>query len=106
MSNLKQKYPDNFCDAEHQYTWPPGWDKLVNELIENVISVCKDVKVLQIKEKFAGLRFYYGNGNEEVSKLVAEAENKSSTMCQGCGELGKIDDSKFWLAVVCDKCKK
>jgi ribosomal protein L37AE/L43A len=42
---------------------------------------------------------------ESIRKLVAEAEAKSSTICQGCGQPAEMrNDGGYWR-VLCDPCE-
>ncbi len=62
-------------------------------------------EVVQVKEKFAGLRFYSSGGNNKISELIDEAELKSEGICEGCGAPGKIRSSG-WMRTLCDECEK
>lgn len=83
--------PGNFSIAQ-------GWVPLVRELVEKLDEVAPDRWTpIQIKEKFAGLRFYlavdaeglaYEDANdlhERVRELVDEAERRSFRLCEWCG---------------------
>lgn len=58
----------------------------------------------QVKEKFATLRLYIGWGNEEMHRIIEEAERKSETTCESCGAPGKIR-GKGWIYNACDNCE-
>lgn len=104
MHFLKEKYPEFFkkgCEISTQ----PGWDSLLDELLANIREQKVEITVLQIKEKFARLRFYYSGGNEKVSEMVRHASGKSAEICEVCGEPGKICESrKGWYNTLCPKC--
>ena len=55
----------------------------------------------QVKEKFGGLRFYHVNGDEFVSGAVALAEKMSYTICEECGQPGKLRNTT-WMRTLCD----
>lgn len=57
-------------------------------------------EIVQIKEKFGTLRFYYHGGNERVEALVDFAEAMSGVTCEECGAPGKIDDIG-WIKTHC-----
>lgn len=57
----------------------------------------------QVKEKFSGLRFYMTNYNEEIEKLISEAEELSYRTCEHCGVPGK-QRSGGWIKTLCDDC--
>lgn len=104
-----------FPENNYQYGWPKGWDQLVCQLIENIVSISSnEIKVLQIKEKFGGLRFYYTTlrdgdliscGKKEIKDLVDAAENKSYSVCQDCGLEGSQCSNQGWIFTLCEKCK-
>jgi len=94
MSLLNQDIYDWGNDVE------PGW----KHLVEPLVSECKKrgVKIAQVKEKFGTLRFYtYGHEDEELSKLIREAEKKSAVTCEFCGKPGTLDDSGGWWKTTC-----
>ena len=86
---------------------PLGWYDLVGGLCEKLAPIVPDdFQVDQVKEKFGGLRFYYSNGNEEVDKLVREAEDKSYEICQDTGGPGKLRNDLNWMRTLCDELYK
>jgi hypothetical protein len=85
-----------------------GWFELVKELVINIAKLDVDhkVKVFQVKEKFGTLRFYIDGGNDKINELISIAEHKSERICEVCGDDGYIDNSKYWVVALCDKCKE
>jgi len=77
-----------------------GWESLYAPLIAR----CKaeGVGVLQIKEKFGGLRFYVMDGSEELHAAIKEAEAKSLTICEQCGSPGELRKGG-WRKTLCDQ---
>ncbi len=63
---------------------------------------CKQVIVIQVKEKFGGLRFYYVGGNEYIHGLVRMAEVWAANSCEVCGDLGSRRGTS-WLTTLCNK---
>lgn len=63
------------------------------------------INVVQVKEKFGGLRFYIDGGIKGCQKLVNEYESKSYTICEVCGKEGKVRTGK-WIKTLCDECYK
>lgn len=59
------------------------------------------VVVRQIKEKFGGLRFYYDGGDDQVHGMVRMAEAWASTICEQCGQPGKLRGGG-WVQTLCD----
>lgn len=76
-----------------------GWKDLVQPLFE--LCDKHDVEVLQVKEKFGGLRFYVGGAPDEVYDAIRKAEDLSLTICMICGAPGKPRGGG-WILTLCD----
>lgn len=92
-----------------------GWEPIIRELAEKLEPICKseaekmideDKKLYgwprasQVKEKYAGLRFYMTSATEDMCKYIQEAEEKSEVTCETCGEPGEIR-GRGWLYTAC-----
>jgi len=77
-----------------------GWKPLYQPIIER----CKaeGVTVLQVKEKFGGLRFYVIGGDDDLYAAISEAESKSKTICEQCGAPGELRKTGWWKTL-CDQ---
>lgn len=94
----------------------PGWYKIVTDLLDKINEYNKEddlVSILQIKEKFGGLRVYtYFSNNvsdlikEEIQDLIDEASKKASTTCDICGCSGAMLSTKQWMRTTCEKHNK
>lgn len=82
-----------------------GWEKLLAKLYDDLVLLGWDTVLLQHKEKFGGLRFYIGNGNDEIFNRINEAEAESLKTCQWCGKPGHPRDGG-WILTLCDECAK
>ena len=82
-----------------------GWMPLVIALDEELSTHCPDYVIEQIKEKFGGLRYYTSGVDIETQELIANAEDKSYSICETCGEVGKLRKGG-WLKTACDKHSK
>ena len=83
-----------------------GWKDLVNELHQKVLEIDPDVKVVQVKEKFGGLRYYYESDlsrRKEIDALVNVYESKSYRTCEVCGAPGELRNDRLWLHTLCDE---
>lgn len=86
-----------------------GWVPLIESLIIDLIALGWNRKLDQVKEKFGSLRFYIDDSElsqatrEVVYQRIAEAEDRSCSVCETCGEPGKIHGS-YWLKTVCPGC--
>jgi len=77
-----------------------GWKPLIENLY---VAMPRRTKVLQVKEKFAGLRFYISSAPEWYHDLIAYYEDQSYKICEQCGESGKVRDDLGWILTLCDK---
>lgn len=88
-----------------------GWYDLIESLCENIIDYCimydcQMPDVLQIKEKFGGLRFYTNGTFREIDKMIEDAEDESFKICEECGANKniKMRNNNGWLKTLCDDC--
>jgi hypothetical protein len=85
-----------------------GWSKLIDPLEAEVERLGGTVQ--QIKEKFAGLRFYYYEGDyypgsdkswEALDQKVEDATRESYKTCEMCGSPGILMTTGSWLKTLC-----
>jgi hypothetical protein len=88
-----------------------GWFDIIKTLSEQIEPL--GAIALQVKEKFGGLRFYYGvsegNGDniEKIQEFIDKAEIESYKTCEQCGKEAKTDRSnRGWIVTVCENCRK
>ena len=108
---ILEKYPLLFPTAI-SFDVDDGWFNIINLLCHSIQThlnwqnrnepTVEQVTVLQLKEKFGGLRFYYGGGDEYVSGLVVMAEQFSEITCETCGDKGKLRGGS-WIKCLCDQ---
>jgi rubrerythrin len=94
---------------------PIGWRiAFGNQLADDVIALTKkynfenEYEVLQIKEKFGGLRWYAGHVPQEMyaehSDLIKKYEEMSYYICVICGRPAKAPQTMFDQPI-CDECR-
>jgi hypothetical protein len=81
-----------------------GWLPLLDDLFGKIIEADPEAKVLQVKEKFGGLRVYTSSAVGVVSEAAMQAEGKSYTICQDCGAPGREQTIRGWINTLCDDC--
>ncbi len=89
-----------------------GWYSLIWELCEDIETALKNdtaneatdfpFRVMQVKEKYGGLRFYTNWGTDEIFALIDTAEEKSTEICEICGKPGELNKSG-WLSTRCEE---
>lgn len=80
-----------------------GWYSLIKELIEDLIALGWDKKIIQVKEKFGGLRFYISSGSDEIYDRISKAENDSYEICERTGKPGKLRTDIGWYTTLCEE---
>ena len=94
-----------------------GWHPLIKELEEKLNAIDPDFELLQVKEKFGGLRYYVGmvsanhdadkaNAGEKLDQfhqLIALAEAASTHICEECGKPAETKSYSGWLKTLCDE---
>lgn len=90
-----------------------GWYDLIDNLcntiqtyISNNSETVKQINIVQVKEKFGGLRFYTNGGNDLIYGMIWFAEDLSYKICEVCGKKGKLIEQKNRIITLCSKCKK
>lgn len=67
-----------------------GWASLVNRVFDKLTTIKGTVKIIQVKEKYAGLRIYTDYQNKELSEIIHQVERQSFRMCETCGAAGLV----------------
>jgi len=91
----------------------PGWHQLIIDCDQELAAVDPEYTVLQIKEKFGTLRYYFATSDgmehhrKKMNEIVAVYESVSSYKCETCGEMGaKLHkNTRGWMKTVCESCK-
>jgi len=80
----------------------PGWSDIIYDLHKKLLEENPDYVIHQVKEKFAGLRYYIGKMTEQGHEYIREAEELSLQTCEECGRPGKLRTKNYWLRTLCD----
>ena len=138
---LVARFPRLFR-GQHPRVWsdlPQGWTELTGRLFADLDAMLDDdaakrFELVQIKEKFAGLRVYWSLGEEETLVLdilgsrstqrldkgpaeptalfdrirarVRQAGDEAATTCQRCGNGGASAGGSGWITTLCDSCRR
>jgi hypothetical protein len=76
----------------------PGWAPLIDAIYDRLPE---DAHVLQVKEKWGGLRFYV-DGTKELLDFIDEMEARSLEICEVCGQPGRPREGG-WVRTLCDE---
>ena len=103
------KKHNKILDSVHYLEVSDGWYKLIDRLCEAIQAIVdseslEQVKAVQVKEKFGGLRFYTAEYVEspEIQKLIEEAESASYVTCETCGSPASCEAPNGWYKTSCE----
>ena len=80
-----------------------GWNLIIKNLIQDLIKLGWNKEVIQVKEKFGGLRFYINEGTDEIHQRIGQAELESMKTCEITGRPGKLRTDIGWYRTLCDE---
>ena len=87
----------------------PGWKSMIWELLNKIQNFVdehpehRDLEVLQIKEKWGGLRVYMLYDIDEIEDLIEEYKDRSWHTCESCGSPGETSGINGWYQTLCEK---
>jgi hypothetical protein len=105
FADFKSEFPQMF-DNCHGFSFGEGWLDLVHKLTSDLQKLDPALKVLQVKEKFGGLRFYVGPASKLVHDRIELAEKESYQTCEVCGSKEAKVRTGGWLRTLCDAHEK
>lgn len=90
-----------------------GWRDLVERALGRIVAAVEgcpinSLAIVQIKQKFGGLRIYWDAGSlpddvaAQVEEAVELAEARSYVTCEMCGREGRLHDDGGWLTTRCE----
>jgi hypothetical protein len=86
-----------------------GWWGILNEVTDLIEEWRMDgpVEILQVKEKFGGLRVYVNGVTSEQFDKLYEVADQSLKVCQICGKPGDRKDLRgYWILTLCPEHKE
>lgn len=110
---LLKDFPRLYKDYHMGFACGNGWEPIIRRLserLEFLITLCpgepeEKPRAVQVKQKFAGLRFYMYGGTEDMYKYIREAEDQAIETCELCGEKGSEKTIETgWIWTLCERC--
>lgn len=108
---FQTEFPHLFRRAElRDMAVGEGWFELLWALstslevvaAQGAASGLRPFRIVQVKEKFGGLRFYTaGDITTEARTLIQEACTRSESVCEACGEPGNRCMIDNWIETLC-----
>lgn len=107
--NEEEMNPEHFDGWENEVD--KGWGPLVRLACDYLRNNYPKCRILQVKEKFGGLRFYFSaeaypeETSKEIYEYIGSLENKSFQTCERCGAPGSPQNvTRYWVKTVCADC--
>lgn len=106
---LRGAAPSIFMEGKGDAECGCGWFPLLLDLCKKLEAVNQTLpeedrcKVVQIKEKFGGLRVYLYAETDEMNGAVEEAENKALETCELCAYPGSLRNDSY-TRTLCNWC--
>lgn len=82
---------------------PEGWNNLLENGFKKMFENGWDGKIIQIKEKFGGLRIYLDIDDEKIHKTIDEMEEESTKICCVCGCSPAKNITNSWILYYCNE---
>ena len=114
---LYKKYPELFGQVFYTiersgmgfgFQCGDGWYGILtivcNLLSNHSLQSGLDIKFVQVKEKYGGLRIYIQNSDKYTDGVCEFAEEMSYHICELCGNKGKVFGER-WIMTRCENCK-
>ena len=107
---LEEKLKSQFPQLLRRLRWglecDDGWFELIEGTLK-AVALCSepDTAVVQIKEKFGGLRIYLESATERAWDICEQAERQSFEVCEGCGAPGRVFRRHGWMYNRCQVCE-
>ena len=86
----------------------PGWHPLIKDALTRIEALgIANLAILQVKEKFGGLRIYLSLDNDETNAIITAAEDEAHKTCEECGSRENVElRSGGWLRTLCNNCEE
>ena len=83
----------------------PGWYRLIVDLDRELGAIDPGYQLVQVKEKFGGLRYYVelepDRPRPGFDELIRAAERRSERTCEQCGRGGGLTRRGSWVRTLC-----
>lgn len=104
-------YPELFREEVKEYPIEKygmgvgkGWYPILADLVREIREIDEArgtaSLLVQVKEKFGGLRFYLAESTNDHWEAISRAESKSLNTCEDCGAPGLMYNDG-WVSTLC-----
>jgi hypothetical protein len=110
-NSLLEQFPTLFGSMfRHEFECSSGWYDLIVQMAKELVALPNgdQIKVDQLKEKFAQLTVYVDKSTPEISEILHKYYTFSKYICEICGTARevKIRTNEHWIRTLCPECDK
>jgi len=100
---VASRYPFEMFGVECNKGWHPLVERTLNDLYASGIKM---EEILQVKEKFGGLRIYLSRYTDEADQIIKKAEEEALHTCEVCGTQQDVAmrSPRGWMSTQCETC--
>lgn len=103
---LKLRFPQ-LLEKIYDFSCDDGWIPIIETSLAIIKHHCErknlDCRVVQVKEKFGGLRMYTEGSDDFIEGVIALAESLSYQTCEVTGNPGYLCTTGHWLKTLCSE---
>lgn len=80
-----------------------GWEQLVRKVYNAKVGLGITVGIIQVKEKWGGLRVYTDYYDEALEEVIIAVEKESFKLCHDCGAPAGLSKNGTWYLTLCEE---
>ena len=80
-----------------------GWEKLVRKVYNAKEGLGVPVGIIQVKEKWGGLRIYTDYYVKEIEEVIRQVGEESLKVCETCGTAAGLVKKGTWYQTLCEE---
>lgn len=80
-----------------------GWESLVRRVYNAKAGIGTPVGIIQVKEKWGGLRIYTDYYDEQLEPIIMKVGEESTTICETCGAPAGLVKNGGWYQTRCEE---
>lgn len=114
--DMRQRFPVLYRDCYCGCSVGGGWNGIVSKASAALAAlgpvdtgdpvIDGRLAVIQVKEKFGGLRIYLNFDTEETDAIVKAAAEEAARTCEFCGNPGELYTKRGWFTTLCKECNE